>query len=574
MRNLNGTPWLKIPRLNQHFSWIKPKITTLFVSGVLFAHLLAIPVNAAEKLFLSYGPLMLSLRVESLAQFAKDGTINSDLDAYLRLATPEQQKAFREALSKKIPLDPVLVSRFFNTQIGESILMRLGKAITIQGGVNGKYALRAAITGAALSPEGLSLLTVLQQFPTNLQLKGEFIEGFAKAADLVVEATETLTSELRKYTAEEAATDPKVDFAALPDLRQPGSFGVTQKVWQLTDASRDRKFYVDVYTPQTWREGKTPVIVFSHGLASRPEDYDVGLKHLASYGYVVVAPQHPGSDTIYLEEMFQGYHRNIFDVNEFINRPKDISFVLDELQRRNATEFQGRLDLENVGMAGHSFGGYTTLAIAGATIDFENLQRDCDRDYGALDISLLLECRALELPRKDYMFRDKRVTAVFAANPVNRSIFGKQGISKIAIPTFFASGSYDPAAPPALEQAASFTWLTVPDKYWAMVEGQAHVNFTKLDPGISQAISSVGHLTLPTQNVIGNYVDGITVAFFENHITPNKQYRPYLQSSYAEYLSQNQDFKLDVISGASSQKLIDRIQQFRQKHGQLLQNQP
>ena len=38
--------------------------------------------------------------------------------------------------------------------------------------------------------------------------------------------------------------------------------------------------------------------MFSHGLASRPEDYAAGLKHLASYGYVVAAPQHPGSDKI------------------------------------------------------------------------------------------------------------------------------------------------------------------------------------------------------------------------------------------------------------------------------------
>jgi len=427
---------------------------------------------------------------------------------------------------------------------------------------------------AAFSPDGLSLLSVLQKFPTNLQLQGEFIQGFSEAADLVILGTETLIAKFRDFTVQEAANDPKVDFSTLPDLRKPGSYGVTKKVWNLTDTSRDRKFYVDVYKPQKWREGKTPVIVFSHGLASRPEDYTSGLQHLASYGYLVVAPQHPGSDTIYLQEMFQGYHRNIFDLQEFINRPKDISYVIDELQRRNASEFEGRLDLENVGMAGHSFGGYTSLAIAGATIDFANLKRDCERNYGALDVSLLLECRALELPRQDYSFRDNRVKAVFAANPVNRSIFGPKGLGKIAIPTLLASGSYDPAAPPALEQAASFTWLTVPDKYWAMIEGQAHVNFTMLDPGIQETIESVGHLTLPTQNLIGNYVDGLGVSFFEVYIARNDRYRAYLQSSYAEYLSQNEEFKLDFISAASSQKLSERIQQFRQEHGQFLQNQP
>lgn len=151
---------------------------------------------------------------------------------------------------------------------------------------------------------------------------------------------------------------------------------------------------MDVYIPQTFRDDKTPVIIFSHGLASRPEDYAQAIEHLASYGFLVAAPQHPGSDIKYLQGMLAGYYRNIFDGNEFINRPKDISFVIDELARRNASQFQGKLNLTNVGVAGHSFGGYTAIAIAGASIDFDNLAKDCNRSYSGINISILLECRA------------------------------------------------------------------------------------------------------------------------------------------------------------------------------------
>jgi len=231
-------------------------------------------------------------------------------------------------------------------------------------------------------------------------------------------------------------------------LRQRGSFQVKKEVWNLTDSSRNRSLYVNVYIPQTFREDKTPVIIFSHGLASRPEDYAQAIEHLASYGFLVAVPQHPGSDTQYLQGTLGGYYRNIFDGNEFINRPKDISFVIDELARRNASQFQGKLDLTNVGVAGHSFGGYTSLAVAGAQIDFDNLAQDCNRPYSGINIAILLECRALELPRQVYNFRDERVAAVFAANPVNRSIFGEKGLSKISIPVLLGSGSYDPAANP------------------------------------------------------------------------------------------------------------------------------
>lgn len=541
---------------------IKSKITFVLMAA-LSASLIAIPIKAAEELFLSYDSVLLSVKVASLEAFAKEGKINPDLQLYLSRANAAEKEEFRQALLKRVDVNPVLLSRFFNSAMGADILYRLGKGITIQGGSNGKYALRGAIVSAAFDPEGLTLLNVLKKLPVNIEFQGEMVIGFAKEIREVARATEFLVSEMRSLALQETKDAPQVNYATLPDLRKLGKYEVKKQVWHLTDPSRNRQFYVDVYLPQRKGATKIPVIVFSHGLSSRPEDYAVGLEHLASYGYVVAAPQHIGSDTIYLQEMLQGYHRNIFDLNEFINRPKDISYVIDELQRRNQNEFQGRLDLTNIGAAGHSFGGYTVLGIAGAQIDFENLQRDCDRLFGAADISLLLECRALELPRMAYNFRDERVKAVYAANPVNRSIYGKKGISQISIPTVLGSGSYDPAAPPFFEQAASFTWLTTPNKYWAMVEGQAHVDFDNLDPGITKAINSVSHLTLPSQTLIGDYDNALKLAFFETYINKDENYRPYLQSSYAEYLSQDETFKLDFISGASSDDLAAAIENFK-----------
>lgn len=544
----------------------KSKIA-LFFLGIASVCLTSIPAKAAEKLFLSYGPLMFSVEVESLEIFAEDGTINEDLGFYLDRVSPEKQAQFREALTKKAELNPVLVSRFFNSTMGEAILTRLGKGITIEGGSNGGLALRGAMVQAAFDPDGLTLLNVLKKYPTNLQIQGELAEGLAKETEKVILATDTLVKSMRTWTTEEAATNSAVDYANLTDIRQSGQYAVTKQVWNLTDESRNRSFYVDVYVPQGISTDEIPVIVFSHGLSSRPEDFSEGLNHLASYGYLVAAPQHIGSDTIYLQEMLQGYHKDIFDRDEFINRPKDISFVIDELERRNASEFGNKLNLENVGMGGHSFGGYTTLAIAGATIDFEHLEKACDYPYIGLDVSILLECRALELPRQTYQLQDERVKAVFAANPVNRFIFGEKGLGNIKIPVFLASGSDDPAAPPALEQVASFTWLNTPHKYWALIEGQAHVNFTKLDGGIKEALDSTAHLVLPSQALISSYANALSVAFFEVHISQDEDFLPYLQSSYADYLSKDERFKLDLISEASADKVKKAIEEFKKEHG-------
>jgi dienelactone hydrolase len=49
-----------------------------------------------------------------------------------------------------------------------------------------------------------------------------------------------------------------------------------------------------------------------------------------------------------------------------IDRPKDISFLIDSMDRMNKgndSRFFGRVDMAHIGMSGHSFGGYTTTWI-------------------------------------------------------------------------------------------------------------------------------------------------------------------------------------------------------------------
>jgi predicted dienelactone hydrolase len=525
------------------------------------------PARASETLSFSYGPLIRSLKVSSLQKFAEDGTVEEDLAFFLALVKPEDYPRLRKALTEKADVAPLVVSRFFNSDIGEDTLERLGKAITMLRGGNGMSILRAALVNAAFSDDGLSLLSVLEQLPANVQIHGEKVLATEQATKRVIAATERLDSVMSQLTAEEAKGDAPADFSAMADLRKPGTLAVTKEVWNLTDSRRNRSFYVDVYSPRNPPEGKLPVIVFSHGLASRPEDFSEAMRQLASHGYVVAAPQHPGSDAIWLKEMLKGLHKDIFDINDFSNRPKDISFVIDELERRNAGQFSGKLDLTRVALVGHSFGGYTVLALGGATVDLAYLKKECERPFGGLNVSLLLQCQALRLPPEQLTnLQDSRTAAVFAANPVNRSIFGRKGISTIKVPVVMASGSYDPATPPALEQAASFTWLTAPDKYWLIVQGQAHVNFTQIDPGIKDAIESMTDITLPSQGVISNYMKGVALPFFEVYLRQNNSYKPYLRSSYAEYLSKDERFKLFMISGRSTPKLVDAIDAFRRDY--------
>jgi predicted dienelactone hydrolase len=531
--------------------------------SALSALLITLPAQAAEKINFIYGPIKLSLRVSSLDIFAKEDIVNNDLAYYLSLANVDEadKKRLQEILTKKAEFDPIVISRFLRTPIGESFLEQFGKIITIPGGRNGKYAIRGAIVQAALSEEGLTLLTFLHHFATDLQLNVEKVFLAGKYLQILGRGTNALVAETKELS-DQAIENQNYDFAQLADLHQPGQYGVSpRQTLQLVDEQRQREYYVHLYLPERWREGKVPVLIMSHGLASQPEDFAARAKHLTSYGYIVAVPQHPGSDHQYLQDLKEGYRRRVFELNEFVDRPKDISYLLDELEKLNQTQFNQRLDLDNVAIFGHSFGGYTALALAGATIDFTNLETECNRKVWGPNVSLLLQCQALDLPRQEYNWRDERIKSVATLNAVAGSIFGQKGLEKVQIPIVFASGTRDPATPAAIEQLRPFVWVRSQDKYFILVEGQAHVNTSQLDASSKALFDSIPDLELPDQSIFDRYGNAFLVAFFANYLLNEPEFRPYFTSSYAQYLSEQASpiYLLDKGAVIPFSKLFNRL---------------
>lgn len=541
--------------------FIKKTIQTFFFSAAT-GILTTLPTYAAENIYITYKSFQFSLKVNSLEKYAQTGEVNSNLGFYLQFVGEEEQKQFRNALTEKANIDGVLLSRLLNTAIGEDILNRLGTIISIPWGVSGRYAIRGSLVTAALN-DNLTLLEFLKQFPTDLQINLNQSVRIAEAVESVINASNKMIEEMAILTEKEAKKEPIYNFSRLPDLTRRGEKGFAKETIKVTDSQRKRTFRLLIYKPVKWKEGKTPVIIMSHGLASNPEDfYDIA-EQLASYGYFVALPQHRGSDTIQATNLLQGSSRKVFEINEFIDRPKDISFVLDYLEKENEKVYQGRLNLEEVGIFGHSFGGYTALAVAGATIDFDYLEKECDISRPRLNTSLLLQCRALDLPRQEYDFRDDRIKAVIASNPVNSSVFGPEGLNKVSLPVLMLAGSYDPATPAVYEQFRSFPWLNSEDKYLGLVEGQAHIDFATLDPGIQESINSLNVLTLPTPQVVRKYSNSLLVPFFNVYIEENDDFRPYLDAiaSYSQYLSEKEEFKVFVVTNKSSSTIETTLSQ-------------
>lgn len=139
------------------------------------------------------------------------------------------------------------------------------------------------------------------------------------------------------------------------------------------DAARERDIPLRVYLPAS--SEPAAVVLFSHGLGGSCQGNRFMGRHWARRGYVAVFLQHPGSDT----SVWQGKPprdilpamREAASGENFMLRVRDVPAVLERLQAWNDQErhgLAGRLDLEHVGMSGHSFGAVTTQAVSGQAI--------------------------------------------------------------------------------------------------------------------------------------------------------------------------------------------------------------
>lgn len=107
-----------------------------------------------------------------------------------------------------------------------------------------------------------------------------------------------------------------------------------------------------------------PVLLFSHGSCGFATQARFLTALLASQGFVVIAPPHPGN-TIAEFPTCAGGPAQVASVQE---RPQDIIFALDfmlDQSAQPATDFTATLDPDKIGMSGHSFGGLITFLVAG-----------------------------------------------------------------------------------------------------------------------------------------------------------------------------------------------------------------
>jgi len=252
-----------------------------------------------------------------------------------------------------------------------------------------------------------------------------------------------------------------------------------------SDPARDRNVPVRIRMPGG--RGKVPVVLFSHGLGGSLDAGTVWARHWVRNGIAVIHLQHPGSDQSLLAglrsrpQALAALQRGIGG-SQLIDRTADVRFVLDRIETGQAEGAcaLGRLDLDRVGMAGHSFGAHTAQAVSG---------------------------QSLQVGSRGAALRDPRIDAAIGFSPAPPQYGDARGaFATITIPFLSFTGTRDTV--PALTSVSAedrtlpFRFMPPGGKYLVVFEGADHAAFSgrptaglrdgqATDPGLQRAVEAI-----------------------------------------------------------------------------------
>ncbi len=535
--------------------------------GVLLAA--ALPSKAAERITFSFGPVERSIELADLEQLAANGVLSEDLAYYAQFLPDDYDiDELREALTWRVErdidvldLDVVLLDRFFYTSQGEYLLNIAADFIRTEGRRSDFRALRGAILVAAADQEqGLSILNVVRKFPTPA-MRIELDRGLEllREVDRAVYETEASIELLESLGTANGELSPaqQARLSALANQAQrPGRYQVVSQTLS-SSAPVPADIYVPTLQGQTQRN--RPTVIISHGLGNDRASYSYLGRHLASHGFVVINVEHPGSNAEQINALLVGRSADVVPNEEFIDRPRQISDLLNYLERE-ATQYGSLINFAQVGVVGQSFGGYTALALAGASIDFEVLRASCPPRSLTLNASLLLQCQAEQLAESDettsLSLQDGRIRAAISINPITSVLFGEESMGQVTTPTLMVSSGADTVAPALQEQFVPFTWLNQPERYLLLMRQGTH--FSTIAVTGSEAFDLPNEIIGPDPELAQAYLAASSLAFLTKHLSDDPTYEALLTAEGIAQLNQ-EPINLTLVQSLTGPSLVKQL---------------
>jgi predicted dienelactone hydrolase len=525
----------------------------LGVSAVFFP----VVVVAAERIAFNFPPFgQFYIKVDDLETFVATGEVSSELAYYLDRLSPQQVARLPELLSTPLELHPLSIAKFSNSTIGEAVIKNFGKGIRANVNQNGFLALRGAMIAAAFDSKGLTVINLLYQFPLEtVYVDLQVLDQYFQQGEKLLQQREMLTREFfTNYQSQIKTLSNNNSELKQPDLRIQGQYPWHKQTFTYNNPHRLQPGYFDLYQPEVSQP--VPLVVISHGLASNRQTFAYLGKHLASYGFAVAVIEHDDISLDRFDNFLSGTAK-FPEPNNLVDQPLDVKYVLDKLEQESQVKSQlkNKINLQQVGIIGQSFGGYTSLALAGGKLIADRTARECQKENYQdvlLDLSSLARCTSNQLSASQYQLKDPRIKAAIAINPLGK-IFGQAGMSSINIPTMIIAGTDDLITPPVAEQIEPFTWLDNDlEKYLVLVKPGTHFSFLQTGLGVLPVPDDV---VGPSPTSAHPSLKAISTAFFKVYLVHQKKYQNYLQSDKYLSLLNNEAFKFSIIRTLNPTKL-------------------
>ncbi|MCB9541803.1 MAG: hypothetical protein H6703_05070 [Myxococcales bacterium] len=214
-----------------------------------------------------------------------------------------------------------------------------------------------------------------------------------------------------------------------------------------------------------------PLMVFSHGRSGFAQYSHFIPEHFARQGWVVIAPDHIG-DTVSDAQDTPAIYRH---------RPEDLRAAIDFAQNPPAGHPLAGAVGDTVVLTGHSFGGYTLLALAGADYAVDHWLTRCAELAPPPFCGDDFQARA---PLYRQGFRDPRVDLAIPMAPGNYDLFG-EGLAAVDVPVLLFTADRDASTTDAL--AGDPIWDALPSDprhRRVRLRDGGHFSFTVLCPVI------------------------------------------------------------------------------------------
>jgi predicted dienelactone hydrolase len=259
-------------------------------------------------------------------------------------------------------------------------------------------------------------------------------------------------------------------------------------------------------------DGKFGLIVISHGAGGLSLNHRDLAMVLASHGYVVAAPTHP-----------RGKDNDISGVGVWVGRPKQVSRVIDALL--GDAELGSHIQRERIGVVGHSNGGYTALAVAGAKPSPAASIAHCRQHPDDSKFCSFGGAATREATRKVGDIpdvRDPRVRAIVLMAP-NAAPFTDDALAQVAVPVRMYGAERDDLTL-VRYHAERLAKTLPPETEYVLVKGAGHFSFLTSFPWVLKLMTGEAARDPEgfDRDAMHEVINSEIVGFFDRKLPPGQ----------------------------------------------------